>query len=86
MQDVEPHVEQLPHELEPLDAAVSPNKDASVTSITSISSKPLKISVIISPPLHFIYFAVSYLLYILRSLSFTIVCLYLSTYVNSLMP
>ena len=51
MHDVEPHVEQLPHELEPLDAAVSPKRDASETSITSISSNPLKISVIISPPL-----------------------------------
>lgn len=48
-QDDEPHVEQLPLELEPLVAAVSPNKDASETSITSISSNPSNIAVIFKP-------------------------------------
>ena len=41
MQEVDPQHEQLPHELEPLVAAVSPNKDASDTSMISISSTSL---------------------------------------------
>ena len=50
IQEVEPQVEQLPHELEPLVAAVSPNNDASDTSMISISSKSLnKFSTSFSP-------------------------------------
>jgi hypothetical protein len=46
-QDDDPQHEQLPQELEPLVAAVSPSRDASDTSIISISSIPLNSSLFI---------------------------------------
>ena len=50
MQEVEPQVEQLPQELEPLVAAVSPRREASETSMISNSSKFANMLFILSPP------------------------------------
>lgn len=49
MQLVDPQQEQLAHELTPSDAAASPSKEASVTSITSMSSISLNMSAIFHP-------------------------------------
>ena len=55
MQLVEPQQEQLELELEPLVAAVSPSRDASETSITSMSSMFLIASFICLSSLSFLF-------------------------------
>lgn len=55
MQLVEPQVEQLPQELDPLVAAVSPRREASETSITSMSSMFLLNTSAIFVSSHFIF-------------------------------